>query len=513
MGPGPACIHPDYKTFLKRANGDKKEAQRRLAQSKLSQKANAPKAPARKPAVSPGKFVRREPIPRGPATKTLAPPKAFREKLTSKDVASLYEAFPGAFDPVPRLACEGIRDAFVPRGTVRVKFMYTDSLPSNILYYMSPSPLAVLSSSGTQWLGAYTCPITSSTNYLANTTDVWVNKPASLGADKIDKTQYMNTTMTPTMFGSPDQPISLCGGFACLTVTVPYNGQANVYAVGPTDCSTQQGILTGDWWRKVSAANIGGIEPRRQCWRSADFHGNNNWQVIKSVLNPIPLVGSSESAQKYFGFAIVPDNQFTAMTEVPIANNFPTPVDYYPSGNAMSGPSQGQGSFYIENTGGVPLQVKIEVYMDFCVSVSEVTQRYVGPESLATGPQGIEPHPITTAQFPGLMADNCPDLLYKIMTTRLPAPARKRAALSLAKTLVTGYFAKASSVSSTQAKLVQSTLSCAEAAAKSVGVAAEHVAEDIVTDIEHPVQTVENMVSTVASVAKKVWDVVEDDIL
>lgn len=512
MGPGPASFLPDYKTFLKRANGDKKEAQRRLAQSKLSQKAKPPQAARSKPAVSAGKFARREPRAQS-VSRTLAAPKAFKEKLSPKDVASLYEAFPGAFDPVPRLACEGIRDSFVPRGTVRVKYMYTDSLPNGILYYMSPSPLAVKSALGPQWLGAYTCPTNSSVNYLVNTTDVWVNKPATIGADKIDKCQYMNSTMTPTMFGSPDQPISLCGGFACLTVTVPYNGQCNVYAVGPTDCATNQGILTGDWWRKVAEANPNCIEPRRQCWRSADFHGNYNWQQIKSALNPVPLVGSSDSAQKFFGFAIVPDNQFSALTETAQANASAIMADYYPSGNAMSGPSQGQGSFYIENTGSTSIQVKIELYVDYCVSVSEVTQRYVSPASLAIGPQGIEPHPISTSQFPGLMADSCPDLLYKIMTTRLPAPARKRAALSLAKTLVSGYFAKASTVSSTQAKLVQSTLSVVESAAKSVGVAAEHVAEDIVTDIEHPVSTIENAVSAVASVAKKVWDVVEDDIL
>lgn len=395
--------------------------------------------------------------------------------------------------------------------------MYTDSLPNGILYYLSPSPLSVNGTNGSQWLGAYTCPITSSVNYLAGTTDMWLNEPTVIGADKIRKDQFMSGSMTPTMFGNASQPMSLCGGFACLTVTVPYNGQCNVYAVGATDCATNQGILTGDWWRKSADIGVGNqnntVEPRRQCWRSADFHGNTNWQTIKSALNPIPLVGSSDSAQKYFGFAIVPDAQFSAMREAAWPANAQLIPDYYPSGNAMSGPLQGQGSFYIENTGGVPLQIKIELYVDYCVSVGEQTLRYVSPTTLAQGVQGIETHPINEAQFPGLMGESCPELLYKIMTTRLPSNARKKKALQLARTLINGYFAKASTVSSTQAKLIPSTLQVAESIAKSVGTAAEHVAEDVVTDIEHPIDTVEKVVSTAASVAKKVWDFVDEDIL
>lgn len=215
----------------------------------------------------------------------------------------------------------------------------------------------------------------------------------------------------------------------------------------------------------------------------------------------------------FFGSAIVPDPQFTPLSAVAIGNNTRVNADFYPSGNAMSGPLQGQASFYVENTSTTTgIQIKFECYMDFCVSVSETTQRYVGPESLAQGIKGIEPHPISTAQFPGLMASNCPDLLYKIMTTRLPEEARKSSALRLAKSLVNGYFAKASSVSSTQAKIVSSTLDAAEAVVKSVVTGAEHVAEEAVTDIEHPIATVEKVVSGVAKVAKKAWDFVEDEL-
>lgn len=512
--PNPLTLRPGGGLSLRRHGFYFPVPQRKKSVKSKSKRKGGQRKPQRPRGVAPTKNARR--FPRAKVSTSGRPSQVtngvFRQKITKTDIASLYEAFPGAFEPVPRMQCKSERDSFMPRATVRVKYMFTDIVPAGILYYASPSPLAQLGASGTQWCGGYSCPTTSSTTYLVGDEDMF-KAGITAGADKIKKDWYMTANNTPTIFGSADQPQSLCGGFACLTVSVPYNGTCNVYSVGPTDCSTQQGILTGDWWRKsFTSSAIVSSEPRRQCWRSADFHGNSDWQTIKTVLDPIPIIGSSESAQQFFGFAIVPDGQFTPNLSSPTPNNTFVASDFYPSGNAMSGPLQGQGSFYVENTGAVQLEIKMELYVDFCVSVGEESQRYISPTTIAMGPEGHVAHPVNGAQFPGLKALDCRDLLYKMMVLRLPPVARKGSVLKLAKTLVDSYMSQAKVVSSKSAKIVPSTLDHVEAVVKSVGTAVENGVEDVVTDIEHPIDTVEKVVSSAASVASSIIGFIEKEI-
>lgn len=451
----------------------------------------------------------------------VAQAKVIDRKISQKDIISLYEAFPGAFDPAPQTIAASERDSFIPRGTVRVKFMDTATVPASILRFLCPSPLCTqtnqaidsgMPGTAPQWLGSYSCPAASSTPSLPNDTDVWVNCPTTVGADKIVLNRQMSLNMDPqNQFGSYQAPQALCGGFACLTVTLPYNASCNVYCVGPTDSSTVQGILTGDFWRQ-NTQQSNAIEPRRQCYRSAQFHARNGWQTIKSALNPIPLVGSSEVSQHFFGFAIVPDSQFTPNQAIAAALNTAVSPDFYPSGNFHAGQLSGQGCFYIENTGPVDISYKLEYYVDYCVSINEVAQRYVTPSMMAIGSAGLSGHPAYSAMFPGLDAPNCRELLYKMITLRLPPGARKTKTLAFARKLLDGYFAKAAIVATNQSRLVQSTLDTVESALKSVGTAAEHAVEDVVTDIEHPIDTTESIVKTVAHGVKDVWDWFEKEI-
>jgi hypothetical protein len=455
--------------------------------------------------------------------------------LSAKDIATLYQAFPMGFQPVPILSASSARDDFTPRGCIRMKYTKTYSLDAaggNSYMFLSPSPLTNNGAGSTsQWLGGWkgnaaamasspftTAPYTppAAPAYDPSTL-VWQNGDnpyTRMSAGYGNIVEYYNGNAYPGLISSGAGPVSLCGGFFCAHVVVPYNGSCSVYNYGPTDCSQQQGILTGDCWRanpnlQVAASELGSqatIEPRRQMLNSAQFHYSPPNSAGLTGVVPDILAGASGNADKYYGFALVPDSSFNPVNSTNSTAAWTTASsDFYPSDNWCSGIMQGQGGIYFQNSGPVPITIVVELYADFCTAMDDDSQSYVSPDSYAIGTGGIAPHAIQAPVFPGCESKiNCQDLLYQIALNRIPPQVRTQHMLRLLRTMIAGYMSKSRAVGSKQFQVVPMTTNARESIAKAVGNAVEDVKDDIETAVEHPIATAEKVATTVYNDVKDV---------
>lgn len=398
--------------------------------------------------------------------------------VSDEEAIALYQAIPFAFSSVPILSDSGTADAKVVRGTARSKVTGTYTVEPGTFYALSPCPLTMQNGAGqhTAWAGYKSlAPVDTSTMTVPFLTQSGVEAYAPTSA-QFDQATYsiisQEFTVSPDTAGGVEYgPTSLCGGFFCTKVMLPYNGLATVWNFGPSDASNVQGIGTGDGWRYLTSIGSSTpqnwnttVVPRRQFTNSAIFHGKNASGLMSDVLGavePVMLMGSSNQANMNFGYCLVNDPLFNPISPLNtgiVPGSF-IAADFYPPDNPMSGPLQGQGITYIHNNGEVPISLVVEMYVDYCVAIGPSAQVYTSMDTLTYGTDGAMPPSQRGVQFPGYNSTNCEELIFKCALERIPKLHRNDRVADCLKKLVSIYAKQANQIQSKTMKLIPMTTS------------------------------------------------------
>nr|WRQ66033.1 hypothetical protein [Tolivirales sp.] len=370
----------------------------------------------------------------------------------------------------------GSTDAKVVRGTARARISGIYTVEPGQFWAISPSPLAMQNGAGEHqaWCGYKSNAAIDLTTLPAPfqsavATQAWA--PTGAQFDDVNFSifgqKFINSP--DTAGGVNFGPTSLCGGFFCAKVMLPYNGLATVWNFGPSDASNVQGIGTGDGWRQSQSLAVGGsgnnwdrtVIPRRQFINSAAFHGyangsTENMKFVLGAVEPVMLMGSSNQASMNFGYCLVNDPLFNPISpdiSDMTAGDYPA-ADFYPADNPMSGVLQGQGITYIYNNGSVPISIVIDMYADYCVSIGPTAQLYTSMDTLTYGTDGAMPPPQRGVQFPGYNSTSCEDLIFKCCLERLPKAQRNDRVAECLKKLVGIYAKQANQIQSKTLKLI-----------------------------------------------------------
>nr|WRQ66036.1 hypothetical protein [Tolivirales sp.] len=417
---------------------------------------------------------------------------------------------PQAFPAVPIMECSSERDSFCPRGTVRTRVFNTFEVAPSSVLALCPSPLsygqessqaigaayAVLTDNGVAFaVQELSTPfaIIPTAGYTAG--DPWAQSPAmapvwnqSIGGvatNDVWQDVGVNFNISPESM-TPDKcgGVSLVGGNFLVNTVCPFEATAQVFVFGPSDASNVQGLCTGDCWKEnplcasttpVASLNAP-IEPRRQFARSAYYHASIDGtqppgplaalMTVLSNVKPDIISGASDVARRVYGFALVPDNEFTPLNDFGGQLSNPSDVlgpDYY-NNNPLSGLFQGQGIIYIYNSGTVPITATAELYADFEITLNKEAQKYLSPDTYAMGMEGLKHTPADAYSFPGVICKSEPEAILRCAMARLPRAKRSRRFAKVLMKLIKSWMRNRTNLVNGVAKIVPKCQAASQAA-------------------------------------------------
>jgi len=158
-----------------------------------------------------------------------------------------------------------------------------------------------------------------------------------------------------------------CGGSIDIRSSVPFDGQAVVSCLSPTDATAYQGvksnIITASTPRYVDS-----VTPR-------PFHAYNvdiikrGGALFSQLTVPMFLQGASSTANWHCGYVLHNQGQTnTPSYSNDLSGTYVPPADVYPYGNLYSSLWEGQGITRIQNSGATPMNFSVAMDLLYCVT-------------------------------------------------------------------------------------------------------------------------------------------------